>query len=204
MDLDELAMQLEVIANQQASDTAANVIREAADALREAATTIEQLRDDFKTAIGADLETYTQLKAQLAAVSAERDAAIQELNSNATKSGAEMTNSEIAAAVAKALGLGKQFSAKVAGIVGYWDGEIGPHKPLNVLHADGSNVFDPYWQVRCRDWLLEHGYHIDLDPLKKMGASHDIYRDDNAYLWDSDCPASEFCARAIYALTEKK
>lgn len=75
MDLDELAMQLEVIANQQASDTAANVIREAADALREAATTIEQLRDDFKTAIGADLETYTQLKAQLAAVSAERDEA---------------------------------------------------------------------------------------------------------------------------------
>lgn len=70
------------------------------------------------------------------------------------------------------------------------------------LLEDGSNLFDPHWQARCRDWLLERGYITQ----GKHGVS--IYFDDDTHESPNglsfQCPAAEFCARAIHELMKGK
>jgi hypothetical protein len=95
---------------------------------------------------------------------------------------------QIAASVAKALGLGEPNPA-----MGWQDSD------RRWLTQDGSNVFEPYWRCRCLDWLLEHGYLVSFSPIP---AAHVAYKDGTGdFRWYG--PASEFPARAINALMEK-
>lgn len=100
-----------------------------------------------------------------------------------------MSLPDIAAKVAKALGLEADDE--------YW---------LDTEHMalayDGSNLFDPYWQVRCRDWLLARRYTLTFEP---GDIGHDAYQRVAIVKQGPrlNCPASEFCARAIAKLMEK-
>lgn len=98
----------------------------------------------------------------------------------------------IAQSVAKALGLER---VTIPGFDGYADRSAS-------LSAAGSNLFDPHWQARCRDWLLERGYITQ----GKHGVS--IYFDDDTHESPNglsfQCPAAEFCARAIHELMKGK
>ena len=58
------------------------------------------------------------------------------------------------------------------------------------LKRDGSNVFGEHWQVRCRDWLHEQGHTVTTSS----------YRGALALAFSIQCPAAEFCARAIHEL----
>ena len=101
-------------------------------------------------------------------------------------------NAEIAAGVAKALGcLDVQADNWTLPISG---------APNGSLRKDGSNLFDPYWRARCEDWLLEHGWKVRLNPTK----FHDIIELATGEARGIDCPASEFCARAIHELMKEK
>ena len=99
---------------------------------------------------------------------------------------------EIAASVARALDLQRISPATASSEIDIrtgWRSEDGEW-----LWIDGSNLFDAYWQVRCRDWLLENGYLIALHPKP---AAHVSFKDGHGdYRYYG--PASEFCARAIH------
>ena len=103
---------------------------------------------------------------------------------------------EIAASVAKALGLQKS-------LYHYWFDQQNKLLSAPTLQYDGSNLFDPYWQVRCRGWLLERtGASIGL----YNEGRHEFYADstvDGRYNFSLACPVSEFCARAIHELMRK-
>lgn len=73
------------------------------------------------------------------------------------------------------------------------------------LSEDGSNVFDLYWQARCRDWLLERGDIQFVHDIQTNLLAHGWRNKKNP--WGSAhwnvvirCPAAEFCARAIHQL----
>jgi hypothetical protein len=100
---------------------------------------------------------------------------------------------EIAASVAKALGLEPVSGSAYEGM---WDSGTGYY-----LGPNWIGLFDEFWQARCRDWLHAQGYEIrstldaatlkvtDVDPL-----GLDII---------IQCPAAEFCARAIHELMKR-
>jgi len=116
---------------------------------------------------------------------------------------------DIAAKVAKALGLGELSVGHHSGAVGWETGDMHATKRGGTrLLADGSNLFDPYWQVRCRDWLLERGWSIEIMPRTGMpgGICHwDLDSGEcNEHLILEDTPPSEFCARAIAKLMENE
>lgn len=105
-----------------------------------------------------------------------------------------MSNAEIAVSIAKALGLREG--------VNHWTPLPNENAETIPLLRDGSNLFDPHWQVRCRDWLLERGY---------VGMEASVYAPNHnefvgvighAKPLVITCPAAEFCARAIHALTK--
>lgn len=69
--------------------------------------------------------------------------------------------SEVAASVAKALGLALlKFSQ---GTEVYLDTEVSGEQ--NTIRKDGSNLTDPYWFKRCVGWIVEKGYTLTLDGL---------------------------------------
>lgn len=100
---------------------------------------------------------------------------------------------QVAARVAKALGL--HTEAATDWQEPCWINEEGPN-----LLRDGSNLFSEYWQVRCRDWLLERGYLIELTPVGSA-FMHSCKADREICL---NVPAAEFCARAIHALDKQE
>lgn len=98
--------------------------------------------------------------------------------------------SDIAASVARALRL--------------VDSKHGPDRAweddMDCLFKSGSNVFESWWQVRCRDWLLRKRFDIDLG-----GNIHQLWTlfkdgEKNECVFDLKCPAAEFCARAVHEL----
>jgi hypothetical protein len=103
---------------------------------------------------------------------------------------------KIAASVAKALGLVESVSGDCWAALSYPDPDDKSWLYLEHLMKDGSNIYSPYWQCRCRDWLLESGHAIS------MGWTNEHF----IAWWESagvskkktiECPASEFAARAI-------
>lgn len=98
---------------------------------------------------------------------------------------------QIAASVAKALGLVQSDGFGRAYVE---DKEHPLRGPF--IQSDGMNIFAIYWQIRCRDWLLEHGYLI------KATSSNGVIARLGGPSIPLTCPASEFCARAIHALSE--
>jgi hypothetical protein len=101
-----------------------------------------------------------------------------------------MSNAEIAASVARALGLedGPDFELNT------WIDQH--HDPGCGLAMDGHNLFGEYWQVRCRDYLRAQGRFVTIGPGDKHWAILENERSQDIVL---TCPASEFCARAIHA-----
>lgn len=95
---------------------------------------------------------------------------------------------DIAASVAQALELEPFEGLTVSGWI---SGDDGPS-----LRADGSYIFDSYWQVRCRDWLLERGFFEFVEDDTATWHEQDSQKE-----LTIDCPAAEFAARAIHALT---
>jgi hypothetical protein len=101
----------------------------------------------------------------------------------------------IAANVAKALGL-KRSDA------GWWmdfeevENEAGYERRLM---SSGSNVFYPYWQVRCRGWLHRKGLFVTT-----WYGGGSVQDEDERLLFEaselSDKGSAEFCARAIDSL----
>jgi hypothetical protein len=118
----------------------------------------------------------------------------------------------VAASVAKALGLGETYKiSKSEGgePVAWWADETDTRGMTGriYLEADGSNLFAPYWQVRCRDWLLERGavYHEGgHDGAKECFVPYTKDEDDWPEVVQIKCPAAEFCTRAIHELTKEK
>ena len=103
---------------------------------------------------------------------------------------------EIAVSVAKALGLSKVHDRRFSDgkTDRSWSSE---DWVVPMLNTDGSNLFAPYWQVRCRDWLLEHGYEIAFYEHQDCT----VY-EGSVEVFGYTCTASEFCARAIHALVK--
>lgn len=100
----------------------------------------------------------------------------------------EMNNAEIAASVAKALGLtdyNELCWVTKAGINGHG------------LRKDGSNLIDEYWQVRCRNWLYSHGYSLLTSAV--LGEAW-LTDEPDGDVVQIECFSSEFCARAIHEL----
>ncbi len=98
---------------------------------------------------------------------------------------------QIAASVAKALGLEKNE-------MGYWNAS-------HCVRSDGSNVFNDYWQARCRDWLRQRG-NIALCGGTQMQPefSSDFYPyDRSTAVINLHVPDAEFSARAIHELMTK-
>ncbi len=63
-----------------------------------------------------------------------------------------------------------------------------------------ADVFDPDWQARCRDWLVKNGYSVEFWPNEKnyFLATRRLEAEQQTI----ECPASEFCARAIHQLMQ--
>ena len=107
---------------------------------------------------------------------------------------------EIAASVAKALWLGETYKvSKSEGgkPIAFWD-RSNPIDDRHYLEADGSNLFAPYWQVRCRDWLLERNHNVCFNYSRNAGHWLDM-----PVTVSLRCPASEFCARAIHEIVKE-
>lgn len=114
----------------------------------------------------------------------------------------------VAASVAKALGLelfdvreyGKTMRPPVDVIHNRRFFRDPPPNNCAELEEDGSNLFYPSWQIRCRDWLLERGQVRFVRDTEEN--EHGFYpaNERAPTIWLT-CPAAEFCARAIHQLT---
>ena len=96
---------------------------------------------------------------------------------------------QIAASVAKALGL-KEYEHEAARR-NYWtDGK-------EAFRKDGDGLFNAHWQVQARDWLLERGWSmLQFPDIGSIGGHNKSIH--------LECPAAEFCARAIHELMGEK
>lgn len=108
---------------------------------------------------------------------------------------------QIAASVARALDLGGTYKvSKSEGgpPVAYWDRQ-NPISDRHYLEADGSNLTDPYWQCRCRDWLVAQGYAVEF------GGDAIVHKETRAGCdgVQIDCPDAEFAARAIHEIMSR-
>ncbi len=109
---------------------------------------------------------------------------------------------ELAKVVAEALGLREHIGADGHR---YWEDDEA------VLEEDGDmyGVTDPYWQVRCRDWLRENDYCVII-PGKSdnlMECYPEFQRpNDPGYkaFMSTTCPTAEFYARAIWHLSQAR
>lgn len=89
---------------------------------------------------------------------------------------------EIAESVAIALGLNRSDKC-------WWEMD-------ESLRFDGLNLYEPYWQVRCQQWLLEQGslHYYKVRPYHCFVPVDGNYRDEIKL----ECPSHEFAARAIH------
>lgn len=73
-----------------------------------------------------------------------------------------------------------------------------------LLWRDGSNLFVSGWRVQCLDWLLQHGWLVTFADPEHHSAPNTITGRHAGQLiqWQRDCPAAEFCARAIHEITK--
>lgn len=101
---------------------------------------------------------------------------------------------EIAKSVAKALGL-KVYD-------GVCWGSADPEQNPGYLNFDGSNVFSTHWFKECVMWLMTVGGGGAL-MLRPNWGYFEVF-DDRAFGLEKvelECPAAEFPARCIHALT---
>lgn len=101
--------------------------------------------------------------------------------------------SDIASSAAKAL----QLKSNAHGID---EDETGWNDGFLPLWGDGSNVFGDPWFRLCTLWLVEHDYAVWFG---KRGEEHCAFRGPQEHQGCAlRCPAEEFPARAIAALTK--
>ncbi len=99
---------------------------------------------------------------------------------------------QIAASVAKALDMTSNGHM--------W---ITRERRAKTFAVDGRDIFDPEWQARCRDWLLERGY-ITFETTKDNRKPIQVFFDGKGHEINLAFPAAEFCARAIHELMKDK